>query len=190
MTLVGYDNDAKQEYYKYEIPEYVTGFIISGIKDDGSKERDQTPDLTASDAYDGIVYSMEYVNGNTVKILGNFDNYKAKLDDYIKIYLKPNSNWTQSNARFAAYVWTSANTWIDMKDADGDGYYSCWVPETYKNIIFCRMNPSSTTNGWTQDTQKWNQTGDLTIPTNGNNCYTVKDGTWDKGGGSWSKYNP
>ena len=48
------------------------------------------------------------------------------------------------------------------------------------------MNPNSTTNGWTQNTQKWNQTSDLTIPTNGTNCYTVKDGTWDKGGGTWS----
>ena len=47
------------------------------------------------------------------------------------------------------------------------------------------MNPGNQTNSW--DT-KWNQTEDLTIPTNGNNLYTVKDDTWDKGGGTWSTH--
>ena len=45
------------------------------------------------------------------------------------------------------------------------------------------MNPANTTNDWSN---KWNQTADLTIPTDGNNCYTVAAGTWDNGGGSWS----
>ena len=45
------------------------------------------------------------------------------------------------------------------------------------------MNPDSSTNSWDN---KWNQSSDQTIPTDGNNCYTVADGTWDAGGGSWS----
>ena len=103
------------------------------------------------------------------------------------LYLKPNSNWTQANARFAAYFFGNGDTWVSMTK-NSDGSYEVKVPtaKTYPNVIFCRMNPNSTTNGWTQDTQKWNQTGDLTIPTNGNNLYTVKEGTWDKGGGAWS----
>lgn len=33
----------------------------------------------------------------------------------------------------------------------------------------------------------WNQTSDLDFgPTN--NCYTVAEGAWDKGGGDWSVY--
>lgn len=50
------------------------------------------------------------------------------------------------------------------------------------SIIFCRMNPSTTENNWDN---KWNQTDNLTIPS-GQNCYQVKEDTWDKGGGEWS----
>ena len=104
------------------------------------------------------------------------------------VYLKPNSNWKQSNARFAAYFWggTTGEKWVSMTDADKDGIYEVHLPEGYDygcNIIFCRMNPSTTANNWNN---KWNQTSDLKTPTDGKNLYTVKDGTWDKGGGSWS----
>ena len=103
------------------------------------------------------------------------------------VYLKPNSNWKQSNARFAAYFWNnSGNTWVSMTDADKDGIYEVHLPEGYDygcNVIFCRMNPSTTANNWNN---KWNQTSDLKTPTDGKNLYTVKDGTWDKGGGTWS----
>ena len=104
------------------------------------------------------------------------------------VYLKPNSNWTQSNARFAVYLFKGAtNTWTDMSDEDGDGYYEATLPEgEWEKIIFCRMNPNSATNGWST---KWNQTTDLDIPDD-MNCYTVKDATWDKGGGEWSLYDP
>lgn len=103
------------------------------------------------------------------------------------LYLKPNANWKQSNARFAAYFWNdSGNTWVSMTDSDNDGIYELYIPEGYDygcNIIFCRMNPSTTANNWNN---KWNQTSDLKAPTDGKNLYTVKDGTWDKGGGTWS----
>ena len=104
------------------------------------------------------------------------------------VYLKPNSNWTQSNARFAAYFWggTTGEKWVSMTDADKDGIYEVHLPEGYDygcNIIFCRMNPSTTANNWNN---KWNQTSDLKTPTDGKNLYTVKAGTWDKGGGTWS----
>ena len=103
------------------------------------------------------------------------------------VYLKPNSNWTQSNARFAAYFWGGAvgEKWVSMT-AVGDGTYEAHLPEGYDygcNVIFCRMNPSTTANNWNN---KWNQTSDLKTPTDGKNLYTVKSGTWDKGGGTWS----
>ena len=104
------------------------------------------------------------------------------------IYLKPNSNWKQSNARFAIYVWggTTGEKWVSMTASDTSGVYQAYLPEGYDygcNIIFCRMNPSTTANNWNN---KWNQTSDLKTPTDGKNMYAVKDGTWDKGGGSWS----
>ncbi len=102
------------------------------------------------------------------------------------LYLKPNSNWKVDNARFAIYYWNgSGSNWTGMSDDDGDGVYEGVVPSGYSNVIFCRMNPNASANNWDN---KWNQTGDLTIPTDGTNCYTVKDGTWDSGGGTWSTY--
>ena len=104
------------------------------------------------------------------------------------VYLKPNSNWKQSNARFAAYFWggTAGEVWVSMTASDTTGVYEVHLPEGYDygcNVIFCRMNPSTTANNWNN---KWNQTSDLKTPTDGKNMYTVKDGTWDKGGGTWS----
>lgn len=105
------------------------------------------------------------------------------------LYMKPNSNWTMDNARFAAYFFNSAGgtAWASMTDADSDGTYEVTVPAGMTTVIFCRMNPSATANNWNN---KWNQTLDLPIPSDGTNCYTVKSGTWEKGGGTWSTVGP
>ena len=103
------------------------------------------------------------------------------------VYLKPNSNWTQSNARFAAYFWNDGGSvWVSMTASDTTGIYEVHLPEGYDygcNVIFARMNPSTTANNWNN---KWNQTADLTTPTDGKNMYTVKENTWNNGGGTWS----
>ena len=106
------------------------------------------------------------------------------------VYLKPNANWKADNARFAAYFWNdSGNVWVSMTAVE-DGIYQVNLPEGYDygcNIIFCRMNPNTTANNWNN---KYNQTADLKTPTDGKNLYTVKEGTWDNGGGAWSVYAP
>lgn len=104
------------------------------------------------------------------------------------LYLKPNSNWTQASARFAAYFFGgSGSTWVSMTDSNGDGIYEVTIPSgSWTNVIFCRMNPGNSTNSW--DT-KWNQTGDLALPTGDLNLYTIDAGQWDSGeNGSWSTY--
>ena len=103
------------------------------------------------------------------------------------LYLKPNSNWVKDSARFAAYFFGNGEKWVSMTDTDGDGYYEVAVPSGYPNVIFCRMDPGASANNWSN---KWNQTSDLTIPTDGTNCYTVKEDTWDTGGGTWGIYAP
>lgn len=112
-----------------------------------------------------------------------------------QIYLKPNSNWTQQSARFAArfYNDNGGEEWKSMSDDDGDGVYSCDIPD-YPKVIFVRMNPNGTDNAnngnnWNN---KWNQTGDLTIPTDGKDLFTITSGSWEAGswsnsGKSWSK---
>ena len=99
------------------------------------------------------------------------------------IYLKPNNNWKEGNARFALYSWDGGDQWFNLTDADSDGIYEVTLPTSISNIIFCRMNPATTDNNWSN---KWNQTSDLKVPTDGTNMYTVKEGTWDNGGGTWS----
>ena len=102
------------------------------------------------------------------------------------LYLKPNANWKQDNARFAAYFFGNGEKWVSMTDSDKDGIYEVYIPEGFDygcSVIFCRMNPATSANNWNN---KWNQTADLKAPTDGKNLYTVKDGTWDKGGGTWS----
>ena len=103
-----------------------------------------------------------------------------------KLYLKPNSEWLVDNARFAAYFFVGdSTTWVSMSSYGG-GYYVCDVPSGgYTSVIFCRMNGGSSSNNWDN---KWNQTGDLTIPTNGKNLWTLNSGDWG-GGGAWSTFS-
>ena len=101
-----------------------------------------------------------------------------------KLYLTPNSNWNNDNARFAAYFFDNGEKWISMTKVAGEtNLYEVEAPAGYPKVIFCRMNPSAAANNWGN---KWNQTDDLTIPTDGKNHYTVKEGTWSNGGGDWT----
>lgn|GEM_PF-398731 len=173
------------------------GVVISKLDGGGQVS------LTANTMEDGTY--KDYVSGGTFTvsngvISGNVDsqgvavvyNAEDSVIDYIEadtLYLKPNSNWTSEGARFAMYVYnasTGADQWADMTESDNDGYYSANVPSgEWTNVIFCRMNGGTTENNWDN---KWNQTDDL-FPDDGTNCYEVTDGTWDKGGGTWSRYS-
>ena len=111
----------------------------------------------------------------------------ANISGGTKLYLVPSANWNQSNARFAAYFFGDGEAWVSMTKVAGESnLYEVTSPagKNFTNVIFCRMNPNASANNWNN---KWNQTSDLTY--NGSsNCYTVKEGTWDKGGGTWSSY--
>lgn len=124
----------------------------------------------------------------------NAEKTGASLNSGETIYLKPSENWLQKDAKFGLYVWNDGQTaqWVVMNDDDNDGYYSASVPSggPYANVIFLRLNantsePSGT--GW-PSSYIWNQTADL-IREDGKNCYAVTEGTWDKGGGTWSTYS-
>lgn len=103
-----------------------------------------------------------------------------------KLYLAPNANWKKDNPRFAMYMFTETdgNKWTSMTDTDGDGIYEGDFDTAYSKVIFCRMKPATTENNWGN---KWNQTADLPVKDLGDkNLYTVAEGTWDNGGGTWS----
>ena len=104
------------------------------------------------------------------------------------IYLVPNSNWTQSNAKFSINYFGGTGITQSFTDfmvsADGT-HYEATIPDAAETIIFVRHNSAATTPSWDN---KWNQTKDLTIPTDGTNCYTLASGSWDSG--TWSTYTP
>ena len=102
------------------------------------------------------------------------------------LFLTPNDNWKSNGARFAAYFFGNGDAWSSLSYNDKENIYYCKKISGYPSVIFCRMNPATADNNW--DT-KWNQSSDLTIPTNGTNHYTVAEGAWDKGSGTWSTIN-
>lgn len=102
------------------------------------------------------------------------------------LYLKPNSNW-KNNARFAAYFFDNGEKWVDMTDVGCNGdYYRCERPVGYRKVIFVRMNPSTQDNNWNN---KLHQTGDLTIPTDGKNLFTVPTESLNGATTTWSTYS-
>lgn len=115
--------------------------------------------------------------------------FVSAADTTTTLYFAPNANWKTQNARFAAYFFDGGETWVDMTDANGDGIYEVEAPEGYKQVIFCRMDPGAAANNWTN---KWNQSGDLIIPTDGRDLYTLPEDVWDDnkaGTGVWTRLN-
>ena len=148
---------------------------------------------TPAEGYEFVNWTVgeETITENPYKFTVTADvalvaNFKEKEVAPAKLYLTPNANWKKDNARFAAYFFGNGETWVSMTKVAGEtDLYEVTIPtdKKYPNVIFCRMNPSAAANNWSN---KWNQTADLVIPTDGKNHYTVKAGTWDKGGGTWS----
>ena len=170
--------DANSQYYVADIPAGYEDLVMVRLKpepeNDWKNVWNQTDNLTIP------------TNGNNLYV----------LDGYL--HLKPNSNWTTDNARFAAYFFGNGEKWVDLVKK-GD-YYTCEIPtdKNYPSVIFCRMNPAKKENNWDN---KWNQTVDLTIEKE-NNLYTIGNEAWNednenKGAWSrlwddsqWSKYTP
>ena len=123
-------------------------------------------------------------------LLISMSAFAVNITGGTKFYLKPNSNWKDANAWFAAYFCngTSAATWVEMNLVE-NGIYEVTVPSghSHKNVIFCRMNPEKTTLDWSS---KWNQTADLTWDGSANLC-AINEGQWDCGTNvEWSTYTP
>ena len=175
VKLLGYDGT--YEYYSVEIPNFAVKFNFSGEKNDGSGNREQIPDQTFSDFTSYNMVAPLY--DNAIKInKGTYSN-NAKTNDYKQLYFKPSADWYTSNARFAVYAFKdgSGNKWYNLDDKYSGDVYKVWVSTSYNEIILCRMNPKYTTNSWNSDSQSdhvWNQTVDLTIPSDGNNVFTIE----------------
>ena len=157
------------------LPQEYEKVIFCAMKDttnDWSKMLYQTQDMIAKD-------------GDVCGILGtSYGVWKSEFSTE-DVYLIPNSNWKQAGARFAVYTFGgSAEDWDSMTQV-ADGVYKIAKSSfTSGNtgLIFCRMDPSATANNWTN---KWNQTGDLSIPTDAKNVFVVPDGAWNGSTNGW-----
>ena len=111
----------------------------------------------------------------------------AVISGGTRLYLNPNSGWRSDGARFSAYFFSaSANAWVSMTAVSGTTYYVAEAPQgSWSNVIFCRMNGSTTANSWSN---KWNQTGDL-VYDGTKNLFTIASGVWDGATASWSVYD-
>lgn len=102
-----------------------------------------------------------------------------------KLYLKPNSNWLQQGARFAVYTFGGGEHWYPMTEVDATEHiYEAEITNPYTNVVFCRMNPATTDNNWSN---KWNQSADLTVPSD-KNLFIPTEGVWDNMTESWGVY--
>lgn len=106
------------------------------------------------------------------------------------LFLVPNSNWLQADAKFAVYYFggdnTPANGWSDIMFAQPDetNVYMTYIPEGYTNVIFVRLNSTATAGSFAEGV-KWNQTADIALPVDGRDMMTLEDG-WDNISGTWS----
>jgi hypothetical protein len=99
------------------------------------------------------------------------------------IYLDP-WQWASDSPRIEAYFFgDKGDAWVTM--TANAGLYECSAPEGYANVIFVRMDPAKPEHNWDS---KWNQTGDLVIPTDGKNKFTINSWDGDNGNsaGTWS----
>lgn len=203
---VALEADSVEGVFKCEVPEGYTNIIFVRIKAGAENNWDnklaQTADLTVP-AGEEVCFVPTGKDAEG-KVTGTWTTYPPTgvtpdpgtgpgegVETVSTIYLRPNSNWLEANARFAAYFFNaSGDTWVSMTADTEDKVYKCDVPEGYASVIFVRMNPDSSVNSW-EENVKWGQTADLNVPAAGsdNICYVIAAGTWGEDG-YWTTYPP
>ncbi len=147
-------------------------------------------DGTYKDEVSGNIFTVAngkikgYVNTTGVAVVYKTTTESPKTITASTLYLRPASNWFNDGARFVAYFFGNGDKLVGMTDLNND-YYSVVVPDPgYTGVIFLRMVGTGSSFEWGAE---WNQTSNL-MPDEGKNCFTVKEGTWSYGGGTWSNY--
>ncbi len=171
--------------YEAEVPKTLENVIFVRLASDATGfgwGGYQTANLTVDNECFALDYAGNTGQWMTLEAAKTYvpEGPEAAKEGYI--YLKPNANWLKDGARFAACFLGDPQVWVSMTATKGTEYFECEIPEGRTQVIFCRMNPGATENKWDN---KYNQTGDLTIPTDGKNLYSVPEESW---GGSGNEY--
>ena len=170
-----YGNDGTYDIYKATIPTDVTGIVINGIKNDGSGNIDQSPNIEGG-YYDGICYYMLWNNGNKVGsenvdvilptdyyLVGNINGVDhgswddaANLGDYKFVNGKLTATFTKDSYVF---VKTNNDNWYMTNNydesatsatlyntkADFEGANKLFVPAGVEANFTIQVNPSDDT---------------------------------------------
>ncbi len=148
-------------------------------------------------------YKVDAVTGATATISSNTITFKASTvtnDGTVSVtfavaanylYFTPSSTWESTGSpRYAAYFWGDdlSGTWVSMTELS-DGVWRCEIPDGAAKVIFGRMKPDTTENSF-DNPPCWNQTGNLTLPTNGNDYFTLTATDWNSPTvGNWTTYS-
>ena len=148
---------------------------------DWNQKWNQTGDLT----WDGSKNLYTINNGSWDAGSWSVPTFTDKV-----VYFKPFSGWKADNAEFMAYAFDNCSNseWKEMTEIGCAGeYYTCTIPAKYNKVIIARMNPSRGTNNFNNDVC-WNKTGDLIIPTDSKNLFTLANDAWDGATATWGTY--
>ena len=164
-TWPGFKLGTKQGAYTYEIDGKYIGSEIGYIIHNNSEDKTNDQFITLSSRKENTMNVSAY-----------------------DVYFIPSSNWKQSNAWFAIYCWGSnGDAWSKMSKVNATTY-GAYLPDGYAkgcDMKFVRMSNANIEElSWGN---KWNESSNTKCPTDGNNCYTLKDSGWDDQGGSWKK---
>lgn len=181
-------SDNKKHQMKYYVQ---TGTSAPSITTQPSSMNNTTKDGSNTTIHTFSVSGLNSSHSYAVLYIGRYGSDDKNINSITvstpaPVFLKPNSNWLQKDdnkvdPRFAVYCYgASGETWVSMTKVDGCGtnYYKANLPSGYENCIFCRMNGATTENAFKEGV-KYNQTGNLTIPTGNAIYYSVPDGWWD-----------
>lgn len=175
----------KDGVYEVEVPETCENIIFccmsaANSANDWNNKIHQTEDLkmptTDSNCY--IVHESQW---NTLAYAKTYKEPVPEPETHKTIYLKPGP-WNVDGAKFVAYSWKDGGTnqFTEVKATSTNGLFSCQIPIEHTKIIFLRK--SKATLDWSNE---WNRVGDITLPTNGNNCCEVTG--WSNTSYKWSK---
>ena len=153
--------------YRVEIPEGLwNGLIFCSMKkntttNNWDNKEGQTGDLKNEG-------KNWYFWGTKQGVESYWRNFENLIYAGQKLYFKPDSNWEEANARFAAYYWDiiGENKWVDCEYNEEEHVYEVIAPTkgdgvnqiVWTNIQYVRMNPNFSENNWDND---WNKTENL-----------------------------
>ena len=156
-------------------------------------------DLKFKNAHSLLKFTMGSDGIKNVTIWGDMKEVPGEgVPSFVQdgyVYMTVHNDWRTADARFAAYFWADGKdaVWVDMTAVSGEqNMFSCAIPAGMANVIFCRMNPAVSTNGWDKDAPLWNQTVDLKLA-DGN--HFVMSNPWDNAGsegkaiGAWESFS-